>query len=100
LIRDGARLIRSVDDLLDDLGIEPGERAITPEGLPPKEAGVLIALDRPMMADEVAAAAGLALPEAITALVELELRGLITGEGGRYRSTAERAAAATVPEAG
>jgi len=46
LIRDGARLIRSADDLLDDLGIEPGERAVTPEGLPPAEAAVLDVLDR------------------------------------------------------
>jgi DNA processing protein len=100
LIRDGARLIRSVDDLLDDLGIEPGERAITPEGLPSVEASVLDALEQPLMAEEVAAAAGLGLTDAIAALVGLELRGLVTGEGGRYRSTAGRAAAASVPEPG
>ena len=100
LIRDGARLIRSADDLLDDLGIEPGARAVTPEGLPSQESAVLAALVRPMMAEEVAAAAGLGLPEALTALVGLEIRGLITGEGGRYRSTAEGAEASAIPEPG
>ena len=91
LIRDGARLIRSADDLLDDLGIQPGARAVTPEGLPSHESAVLVALVHPMMAEEVAAAAGLGLPDTLTALVGLEMRSLITGEGGRYRSTAEAA---------
>jgi DNA processing protein len=100
LIRDGARLIRSADDLLDDLGIEPGERAVTPEGLPPREAMVLDALEQPMMADQVAAAADLGLSEAIAALADLELRGLVSGEGGRFRSAAGRAASASVPEPG
>jgi len=100
LIRDGARLIRSADDLLDDLGIEPGARAVTPEGLPSQESAVFAALVRPMMAEEVAAAAALSLPDALTALVGLEIRGLITGEGGRYRQTADGAKASAIPEAG
>jgi DNA processing protein len=98
LIRDGARLIRSADDLLDDLGIEPGARAVTPEGLPSQESAVLAALVHPMMAEEVAVAAGLGLPDTLTALVGLEIRSLITGEGGRYRSTAEAAEASAIPE--
>jgi len=103
LIRDGARLIRSADDLLDDLGIQPGARAVTPEGLPSHESAVLVALVHPMMAEEVAAAAGLGLPDTLTALVGLEMRSLITGEGGRYRSTAEAAESAepsAIPEPG
>jgi DNA processing protein len=103
LIRDGARLIRSADDLLDDLGIEPGARAVTPEGLPSQESAVLAALVHPMMAEEVAAAVGLGLPDTLTALVGLEMRSLITGEGGRYRPTAQAAEAAeasAVPEPG
>jgi len=100
LIRDGARLIRSADDLLDDLGIDRAKRVVTPEGLPPMESAVLTALERPMMADEVAAAVGSPLPEAIAALMGLELRGLITGEGGRYRTTAGRVVATSLPEPG
>jgi len=97
LIRDGARLIRSATDLLDDLGIEAADRAVTPEGLPPSESAVLAVLEHPMMAEEVGAAAGLTVPETITALMELELRGLITGEGGRYRPAAALATA-PIPE--
>ena len=55
-------------------------------------------LDRSMMAEEVAAAAGVTLPAALGALTDLELRGLIRGEGGRYRSTADGAETARVPE--
>ncbi|HJX07692.1 MAG TPA: DNA-processing protein DprA [Actinomycetota bacterium] len=100
LIRDGARLVRSADDLLDDLGIEPSQRAVTPEGLPASEALVLAVLERPMMAEEVARAAGLGASEAITALMGLEMRGLIKGEGGRYRPTADNAVNEPVPEPG
>ena len=38
LIRDGARLIRGVDDLLDDLGLEPVDLSVTLEGLPRRPA--------------------------------------------------------------
>jgi DNA processing protein len=100
LIRDGARLIRNADDLLDDLGIEPAERSITPEGLPPTEAAVLGALERSMLAEEVATEAGIGIADAITALMGLELRGLITGEGGRYRAAADQPSAPSVPEPG
>jgi DNA processing protein len=100
LIRDGARLIRSAGDLLDDLGIERTERAITPEGLPPMESLVFGVLERAMMAEEVAVAAGITLPEVLGALMGLEVRGLVTGEGGRYRPTPEGAEGGTVPEPG
>jgi predicted Rossmann fold nucleotide-binding protein DprA/Smf involved in DNA uptake len=50
-------------------------------------------LERAMMADEVAATAGLSLPDALGALMGLEMRGLITGEGGRFRTTLEGAQA-------
>jgi predicted Rossmann fold nucleotide-binding protein DprA/Smf involved in DNA uptake len=98
LIRDGARLIRSTADLLDDLGIERTERAVTPEGLPPHESLVFGVLERAMIAEEAAAAAGVTLPEALGALMGLEVRGLITGEGGRFRHTSLGGEGALVPE--
>jgi DNA processing protein len=98
LIRDGAHLIRSAGDLLDDLGIERTERAVTPEGLAPMESLVFGVLDRPMVAEEVAGAAGVTLPVALGALMDLEMRGLIRGEGGRFRSTAEGAETGRLPE--
>ena len=64
---------------------------------------MLAALVHPMMAEEVAAASGLGLSDTLTALVGLEMRSLITGEGGRYRSTAEAAdiaEPAAIPEPG
>ena len=100
LIRDGARLIRSSGDLLDDLGIERTERPVTPEGLPATESAVFGVLERAMLAEEVAGAAGLSLPEALGALMGLEVRGLITGEGGRYRPMPLGAAEAEVPGPG
>ncbi len=100
LIRDGARLIRSAGDLLDDLGIERTERAVTPEGLPAVESAVFEALQRPMMAEEVAVAAGLTLPQALGALIGLEMRGLIAGQGGRYRASAQAVETPQVPQPG
>ena len=100
LIRDGGRLIRSAGDLLDDLGIERTERAVRPEGLPAMESAVFEALERPMMAEEVAAAAGLTLPQALGALIGLEMRGLIAGQGGRYRASAQAVETPQVPQPG
>jgi DNA processing protein len=85
LIRDGAHLIRGVDDLLDDLGIEHASVPLTPDGLPDAERAALEALEEPMLPDAVARAIGRPVPEAISALVHLELRGLVLGSGGRYR---------------
>jgi DNA processing protein len=85
LIRDGAHLIRGTEDLLHDLGLEPGVAAATPEGLSDAERAVLEALDRPSLADAVARSIGRSVPDTLAALVQLELRGLVLGDGGRYR---------------
>jgi DNA processing protein len=85
LIRDGAHLIRGVDDLLDDLGIEHASAPLTPDGLPDAERAALEALEEPMLPDAVARAIGRPVPEAISVLLHLELRGLVLGSGGRYR---------------
>jgi DNA processing protein len=98
LIRDGARLIRSSTDLLHDLGVDPGMRLVTPEGLSPVQTTVLAALERPMMAEEVSLAVELGFPDALSALMGLEIRGLVTGDGGRYRRAVELAPAPRLPE--
>jgi len=100
LIRDGARLIRSSTDLLHDLGVDPGERPFTPEGLSPIQTAVLAVLDRPMMAEEVSLAAELGFPDTVSALMGLEMRGLIAGDGGRYRRAVELGPARRLPEPG
>ena len=100
LIRDGARLIRSSTDLLHDLGVDPGARLVTPEGLSPIQTAVLAALERPMMAEEVSLATGLGFPDAVSALISLEIRSLVTGDGGRYRRAVELGPAPGLPEPG
>jgi predicted Rossmann fold nucleotide-binding protein DprA/Smf involved in DNA uptake len=61
---------------------------------------VFEALQRPMMAEEVAVAAGLTLPQALGALIGLEMRGLIAGQGGRYRASAQAVETPQVPQPG
>jgi len=100
LIREGAGLIRSPDDLLGDLGLIPlaadpdGSR---PSGRPavlsppldasPAERLVWTALAAPAAVDGVAGATGLPIPDAMAALVGLEVRGFIRQVGGRYERT-------------
>jgi DNA processing protein len=90
LLRDGARLIRGGADLIRDLALEgvgDPARAAAPDGLPPAERDVLRALDRPMLPDAVARKTSLSIGEAFATLVELELRGLVRGVGGRFERT-------------
>ncbi len=93
LIRDGAHLIRGLEDLLHDLGVASPPRAATPEGLPEDQRLALEALERAMLPDAVARVTGLSVPDTLSALVQLELRGLVFGSGGRYRRAFEQAAA-------
>ncbi|MDP9184632.1 MAG: DNA-processing protein DprA [Actinomycetota bacterium] len=108
LIRDGARLIRGIDDLLRDLGVESAPRARSPEGLPADQRAALEVLEQPMLPEVVARETGLSVPDTLSALVHLELRGLVLGSGGRYRRAfgsgtpdgRDAAASATVPDRG
>jgi DNA processing protein len=96
LIRDGARLIRGPADLLEDLGFEAMQvEAVSLDGLPAAEGEVLAALREPMLPDAVSRTAGLSIPETVAALVRLEIRGLVQGNGGRYRRTVQLATEAT-----
>jgi DNA processing protein len=90
LIRDGARLIRGTDDLLDDLGLEPVDLSIALDGLSTEQRSVLDVLRSPMLPEQVASAASLTTGDALAALVHLEMLGVVACSGGRY----ERAVAA------
>jgi DNA processing protein len=85
LIRDGARMIRGAEDLLEDLGFDqrPPSAGGPPE-LPPHERHVYEALMAPSLPDAVARAANVSIPDAVAALTRLELRGLVRSVGGRY----------------
>jgi DNA processing protein len=109
LIREGATMIRGAQDLLEDLGFRalvpanagldpaagnlgggPPDGSAGPEaagGLPPDEAWVLRALGTPGAPDMVARRASMPLPRVLSALVGLELRGLVRRVGGRLERT-------------
>jgi DNA processing protein len=91
LIRDGATMIRGADDLLSDLGVAgpevADERPEAPIELPEDEGRVWAALVEPSLPDVVARGARLSIPDAVAALIRLELRGLVRSRGGRYERT-------------
>jgi DNA processing protein len=84
LIREGATMIRGADDLLDDLGY--GERLSVepPRNLEGDEAAIFSAIGASATADAIAAAIRLPLASVITALLSLEMKGLVRNAGGRY----------------
>ena len=90
LIRDGATMIRGADDLLDDLGVAVRVEGAAPDppiDLPDDERRVWSSLAEPSLPDAVARSALLGLPDAVAALIRLELRGLVRSTGGRYERT-------------
>jgi DNA processing protein len=89
LVRDGARLVTTADDILEDLGYElaPDHRnsEAAQQALLPDEVVVLKCLDaEPKVLDAIAAAAG--MPPATTASVlsRLELKGVAARHEGRF----------------
>ncbi|HLL46796.1 MAG TPA: DNA-processing protein DprA, partial [Longimicrobiaceae bacterium] len=112
LLKDGARLVTSADDILEELrgvgrsasvrvartaasqppltldaGPMPTSEMVQPEGLSPEEAQAWAVLGaEPLHVDDVAAAAGLAPGGVLAALLGLELRGAAEQlPGKRYR---------------
>ena len=84
MIREGATLIRGAGDLLDDLGIDRTAPPPAPPDLDDDERRVWDALSGGSLPDSVAREAGMSIPDAVTTLIQLELRGLIVSVGGRY----------------
>jgi DNA processing protein len=84
LIRDGATMIRGADDLLADLGLASPAAVEAPTELPEDERRAYRALAGPSLPDAIARSSGMSIPEAVTALIRLELRGLVRAVGGRY----------------
>ena len=84
MIREGATLIRGAGDLLDDLGIDRTAPPPAPPDLDDGERRVWNALSGGSLPDSVAREAGMSIPDAVTTLIQLELRGLVVSVGGRY----------------
>ena len=90
LIREGATMIRGAGDLLADLEVAVAseeEQADPPIELPDDERRVWRSLAEPSLPDAVARNVSLSIPDAVAALIRLELRGLVRSTGGRYERT-------------
>ncbi len=87
LIREGATMVRGAGDLLEDLRIAARLAGAPPAELSEEQRRSYDALAGPSLPDAVARVAGLSIPDVMSALVELELRGLVRCVGGRYERT-------------
>lgn len=84
LIREGAALIRSGEDIRKELGLEPlGETSTDTEHLNKEETAVMNALTQPMNKDDLIAAVDLPANKVNILLSQMELKGLIQESGGR-----------------
>jgi hypothetical protein len=85
-------MIRGAADLLEDLGVDMDRtgQGPAPEGLSGVEREVFEVLTGPMLPALVAQAAGISQGDALSALIGLELRGLVRGNGGRFERTFRR----------
>ncbi len=89
LLRDGAKIVESADDILEELGLggpagDKPSRGGAPGGASPDSDPVLASLlcGEPCGLDVVASRSGLPVPRLLPRLLELELRGLIRRAGG------------------
>lgn len=87
LIRDGATLIRGAGDLLADLGLDATPREAPTLELPEEQRRVYDMLETSLLPEAVARLAGVSMSQAVATLIQLELRGLVRGVGGRFERT-------------
>jgi DNA processing protein len=88
LIREGATLIRGSRDLLHDLGFDDSILAAgAVSRLTDADRALLDAVAGSSLPEDIAARAGVVVYEAVSALMQLELKGLVRNVGGRYERT-------------
>jgi DNA processing protein len=85
LIREGATLIRGVDDLMRDLKLGAGRSGAPVRlDLTVAEQAALELVVGPVLPEVVARGLGISVPEVLPLLLGLELKGLIRSIGGRF----------------
>ena len=92
LVRDGARLAASADQILEDLGmLRSPDPEHPPLSLHPDEARVMGVLEaEPLLLDLIARRAGMPVSTAAAVLVKLELQSLVSRRpGGRYATAVQ-----------
>ncbi len=91
LLRDGAKIVESADDILEELGFPPGASRQPECAGPGSTAAGAIVADRVLACltpgescdlDAIAERSGLAVARLLPRLFELELQGLVRREGG------------------
>ena len=91
LIREGATLLRSAGDLLDEMDIAHVAEERSPAPAPPAvsepAAAVLRALTTAALPERIARDAGCSVRKTIAVLMDLEIQGLVRAVGGRYEPT-------------
>jgi DNA processing protein len=90
LLRQGAAPLLSAQDVFFALGLDARPRSVTPKVSEGAEAVLELLADGARDADELARLGKLPTAEVATALVELELAGLVTAAEGVYRCRSER----------
>jgi DNA processing protein len=81
LLRDGAKIVESADDILEELGMGNGEKAVA-RAAPADPLLACLTPGEPSGIDDIAAQTGLVAAKLLPRLFDLELRGLVRRAGG------------------
>ena len=85
LLRDGARVVESAADVLDELGLQPVGRGRTVAGQPEDRVLAALTAGESSNLDEISTRTGLSVVELLPRLLELELQDELSREpGGRF----------------
>ena len=99
LIREGATLIRGVEDLLDDLKLNGEDGQPVPLNVTLAEQAALDAMTGSVLPEKVARELGVSVADVLPLLMTLEMKGLVRSVGGRFEPTLRARGRAREPAA-